>query len=499
MTAAHHVIRVDGGAPHIIVESGRACIEVKASHGLPQLEDLLSPFVTPADQFANIGPEQAAQLTTLPQDFAEPSFPRPGDLGGPLILFNGSDRCAACINQTTVFPTTKLPSSLIPTFPTATSIDYVPHTEASLSTASRTFPTLISLQSDSSTLTTAATSEPTFTTATFPTPSKTLSPSSQPSVTQPGVPDTTVTGTAKPFPSPGDFTTIPEATVSTSKVGTDGQGAGTTATTTISGSTSDQFVIGQFEEFSSDGSSSTSTVTQSVTKPVPEILTSTPGGTMIVTASTSLPSLTTQPIEQGFPEPTSLPGTNPPDTVVTSNQVDEHFPSPTSLPVSEPGLTPVSGGGGGSWETETLFPTPPTTLPRKPSVLVLKMKIPSSLDLQSFDLTSNLTTALNEVVRESVKRVKRFKRSSREQSQEHLVEVHKIERVGNAVQVLFSVNETEVDSYMVEKDLSSLDRSYLMRFVGFPVLTKASRQMPRCPLTEKVTNITIITDETLSA
>ncbi|RCN53786.1 hypothetical protein ANCCAN_00280, partial [Ancylostoma caninum] len=257
-----------------------------------------------------------------------------------------------------------------------------------------------------------------------------------------------------------------------------------------------------------------------------------------------LPTLITQPAGQGFPEPTSLPGTIPPDIVITSNQVDENFPSPTSLLVSEQGSTPVTGGGGGSWETETLFPTPPTVLPRKPSVLVLKMKIPSSLDLQSFDLTSNLTTALNEVVRESVKRVKRFKRSSQEQRQECLVEVHKIERVGNAVQVLFSVNETEVDSYMVEKDLSSLDRSYLMRFIGFPVLStireitldtyldfvvlgslalvlsvacicytfrnslrqtawtalaKASRQLPRCPLTEKVTNITIITDETLSA
>lgn len=41
--------------------------------------------------------------------------------------------------------------------------------------------------------------------------------------------------------------------------------------------------------------------------------------------------------------------------------------------------------------------------------------------------------------------------------------------MGNAVQVLFSVNETEVDTYMVEKDLSSLDRSYLMHFIGFPV------------------------------
>ncbi|RCN53785.1 hypothetical protein ANCCAN_00279 [Ancylostoma caninum] len=252
MTAAHHVIRVEGGAPHIIVESGRACIEVKASHGLPQLEDLLSPFVTPADQFANIGPDQAAQLTTPSQDFAEPSFPRPGDLGGPLVLFNGSDRCAACINQTTIFPSTKLPSSLIPTFPTTTSIDYIPHTEVSLSTASETFPTLISLQSDSSTTPTSA---PAVTTAKFPTPSKTLSPSSKPSVTQP-----TVTETSKPFPSPEELTTVAEATMPTSKVGTESQEAGTTATTTLSGSTSDQFVIGQFSEFPSDGSSSSTTM-----------------------------------------------------------------------------------------------------------------------------------------------------------------------------------------------------------------------------------------------
>ncbi|VDK82658.1 unnamed protein product [Cylicostephanus goldi] len=97
------------------------------------------------------------------------------------------------------------------------------------------------------------------------------------------------------------------------------------------------------------------------------------------------------------------------------------------------------------------------------------MKIPSSLDLQSFDLASNLTAALNEVVKDSVKRVRRSKRSLLDQDQNYFVQVHKIERNGNAVRVLFSVNETEVDSSMVEKDLSSLDRNYLMRFFSFPV------------------------------
>ncbi|VDM83428.1 unnamed protein product, partial [Strongylus vulgaris] len=52
MTAAHHVIRIEGSGCH--------------SH-------------------------LAAPIPTLPPDFAEPSFPRPGDLGGPLVIFNETD------------------------------------------------------------------------------------------------------------------------------------------------------------------------------------------------------------------------------------------------------------------------------------------------------------------------------------------------------------------------------------------------------------------------
>ncbi|KAK6765987.1 hypothetical protein RB195_025726 [Necator americanus] len=425
MTAAHHVMRIDGGAPRLIVESGRSCIEVVRSHGLPQLKDLLSPFVTPPDIFANVGPGEV-HLTTLPQDFVEPSFPRPGPLGGPVIFFNGTDRCAPCLNQTSVLPRTILPTSLIPTFPTRSPIEAVPS-----STGIKTFPTLLTHPSEASTFPMALTTQPHVSIVTASTPRKTLPPSS-----------------TEPFPSPAEITTVTQATLSTSIIKTEGLPANITTTPTIGPTrTSDQFVIGQFEDFTGVAT----------------------GRLVAVTLSPSRPTITAHTSGKTSPTPISVPGATAPPT---STPIVGSSPSPTSLPVIGPGqvTAPISGGGGGgSWETETLFPTPPTTLPRKPSVLVLKMKIPSSLDLQSFDLTSNLTSALSQVVKESVKRVKRFKRATDEKNQEYLVQVHKIERVGSAVQVLFSVNETEVDSYMVEKDLSSLDRSYLMRYVGFPV------------------------------
>ncbi|WKY15110.1 hypothetical protein Q1695_000541 [Nippostrongylus brasiliensis] len=160
----------------------------------------------------------------------------------------------------------------------------------------------------------------------------------------------------------------------------------------------------------------------------------------------------------GFPTPDGLSFSN--DT--TSGQ----FPTPSALPLS-------SEGGGGSWgsDTETLFPTPPPRIQSKPSILVLRMKVPSELDLGSFDLAGNLTSALSNVVRESVRRVKRTKRSPSIQ----LVKVHRIEPVGNEMSVLFSVNESEVDSHVVEEDLYSLDLSYLEHFLGFHVLSTISR------------------------
>ncbi|VDM64453.1 unnamed protein product [Angiostrongylus costaricensis] len=109
---------------------------------------------------------------------------------------------------------------------------------------------------------------------------------------------------------------------------------------------------------------------------------------------------------------------------------------------------------------------------RKPSVLVLKMKIPSEMDLKSFDLTRNLTSSLSELVRESILRVKRGKRSLPERFlREYLVKVHRIERIGNSMNVIFSPVQTDVDSKILENDLSSLDLNYLTRFLTFPVLS----------------------------
>lgn len=103
------------------------------------------------------------------------------------------------------------------------------------------------------------------------------------------------------------------------------------------------------------------------------------------------------------------------------------------------------------------------------------MKVPSNIDLETFDLRGNLTAALSNIVRESVRRVKRMKRSLPEDHNGQLVKVHRIEPHNNAMNVLFSVNETEVDSYIVEKDLYSLDLNYLRHFISFPVLSTISK------------------------
>ncbi|VDN33355.1 unnamed protein product, partial [Cylicostephanus goldi] len=83
MTSAHHVLRVEGGAPKIVVNTGRSCIEVNASHGLPKIEGLMPRFVTPKDTFKYIGPDHAPSLPTLPPDIAASAFPIPDALGGP--------------------------------------------------------------------------------------------------------------------------------------------------------------------------------------------------------------------------------------------------------------------------------------------------------------------------------------------------------------------------------------------------------------------------------
>uniref|UniRef100_A0A0K0DQ01 Transmembrane protein n=1 Tax=Angiostrongylus cantonensis TaxID=6313 RepID=A0A0K0DQ01_ANGCA len=108
--------------------------------------------------------------------------------------------------------------------------------------------------------------------------------------------------------------------------------------------------------------------------------------------------------------------------------------------------------------------------------------MPSEMDLKSFDLTRNLTSSLSELVRQSILRVKRGKRSLPERFlREYLVkilllsQVHRIERIGNSMNVIFSLVETDVDSKILENDLSSLDLNYLSRFLAFPVLSAVAR------------------------
>ncbi|KAK6044109.1 hypothetical protein COOONC_18386 [Cooperia oncophora] len=104
--------------------------------------------------------------------------------------------------------------------------------------------------------------------------------------------------------------------------------------TAVSSSTSDQFVIGQFDGVSSQGPQTT-------------VTSSTPGPTPIVTTGPAMQS-TMVGIITGQNEDLPTPPT-----------IQEEFPTPSSFPTT-------TGGGGGSWETvETLFPTPPSTLPER--------------------------------------------------------------------------------------------------------------------------------------
>ncbi|XGW32715.1 hypothetical protein V3C99_017333 [Haemonchus contortus] len=428
MTSGQHNIRVEGGTPHLVIESGQACIEVKTNHGLPQIAGILPPFVTPADIFAKLGPLEALLYTTQGPEPAEPSFPRPDELAALELGFNNT-RCATCLGGIGKFSTTRLPAQVVPTFPAQS------HTGPP-----STFPTLVSL----------ITGQP----PSFENSQQTTMPTTFPALdtTLPQQQQTTILLSTLPPPTPsqepiGGVTSIATVMASTLVPVTTIRPP-EPPETTIPMSTSDQFVIGQFDGISSKGPV---TAAPSQSSRPPTILTTQPAPVSIVT---SLP--------EDFPTPASpLPYSA---SSVLPDEITKVFPTPPSLPST-------TGGGGGSWENvETLFPTPPSSLPeRKPSILVLRMKVPSDLDLKSFDLTSNLTSALSDVVRESVRRVRRTKRSLPESLKNNLVKVHRIEHVGNALNILFSVNETDVDSDIVEEDLYSLDMKYLKHFFGFPL------------------------------
>ncbi|KAK6044107.1 hypothetical protein COOONC_18388 [Cooperia oncophora] len=213
MTSGQHNIRVEGGTPHLVIESGRACVEVKTNHGLPQITEILPPFVTPVDIFANLGPLQALLYTTQAPLPAEPSFPRPDELAALELGFNDT-RCVTCLNGTSRFSTTRLPPNVVPTFP-AQSVTYAP------------FPTLVSLI-------TGETSFPEITDGT----------------TVPAVPSI---GSTPPQQTQTSTLTsrITTVTITTARVTTH------PSETAVSSSTSDQFVIGQFDGVSSQGPQTT--------------------------------------------------------------------------------------------------------------------------------------------------------------------------------------------------------------------------------------------------
>ncbi|PIO74526.1 hypothetical protein TELCIR_03466 [Teladorsagia circumcincta] len=370
MTSGQHYIRVEGGTPHLVIESGQACVEVRTNHGLPQIPGLLPPFVTPVDKFANLGPLEEP---------AEPSFPRPDEVAAVELGLNNT-RCVTCMNDTAQWSSTKLPTHIVPTFPAQ------PHTATA---TFATFPTLVSLVTDQSSsfgifpgITSTHQSEPPTVVPTVQLLSSTIT---VPSITEIPTSETSTVGQI--------ITTLPSAD------------------TTILTSTSDQFVIGQFNGLSSQGSQ------VAATSPSPS---SAPAVVTILTTPSPPIAITTR--HEGLPAASPTP--QPSSTI--SNGETEEFPTPVTL-------SSTTGGGGGSWENvETLFPTPPSSLPeRKPSILVLRMKVPSDIDLNAFDFTSNLTSALNDVVRESVRRVRRTKRSSPESLQNNIVKVRVIQMLNS--------------------------------------------------------------------
>ncbi|KAJ1369739.1 hypothetical protein KIN20_031286 [Parelaphostrongylus tenuis] len=456
MTSAHHVIRVKGGIPHFITNSGKVCIEVKSAHGLPHIDGLLPQFVMPPDQFANIGPKQAALLTTQRPSSTDSSLLHVGLLDGAFLQFNETDRCVLCINQTANVSTTRLPTKIVPTFP-----PYLSYSNNDVSI----FPTLIS---NLTALTTIETDSSSMSSSTETGSSYSDSAVFSTVATQPTFTTTTTAENVNIF---YPTTTLP-TTVSVGFSATVSATVRLFTESSQSTHTPDQFVIGQYGDIMSTVESSESAEQLYTVTTIPTEL-----HEMLSTASVTTTSLS-RTDDFLTPDTMSRSDISLNENNSSSATKDDFQPLPSSLSLTDSDQSfNVSLDRNGSWETETLFPVLPSTLSQtKPSVLVLKMKMPSKMDFKSFDLTRNLTSSLSEVVRQSMLRVKRGKRSLPERFlRDYLVKVHRIERIGNSMNVIFSINETDVDSRILEDDLYSLDFNYLTRFLAFPVLSTITR------------------------
>ncbi|KJH42248.1 hypothetical protein DICVIV_11772 [Dictyocaulus viviparus] len=498
MTSARHVIRIEGGTPYLTIYSGQVCIEVKANHGLSHTDEFLPTFVMPVDQFTDIGPDKVTLATTIRPSIASASIPR------ELLAsshFNQSDHCAGCRFYITKNPTTKLPSKIIPTFPPLTNPTAVilptlstMTTHLTDSTTVKSDVSSVSLSSEQTSLvpdTTLSLSTviqniatistdvfETFTpTATTPAEDLSIYPTIATAFTENSISDTAATTLVDIIDTSVSTNTSSES-INTSVFTNTPLPSGSTAQITESiqsNRTSDQFVIGQYGDLASTPQTLQNEEAQQETAVI-----STPMPETVPSQLTSIEDWQQSDQHPENSETTLSLNVSSDDASSTSEFSYGSITSPNSTPLNvTSGIVPQDlpqSGAGGSWETETLFPTPVKIIPKtKPSVLVLKMRVPSELDLQSFDLTKNLTSSLSKVVRESLQRVKRGKRSLQELRHENLVKVHRIERVGNSMNVIFSVNETDVDSKIVENDLYSLDLNYLTRFVAFPVLSTISK------------------------
>ncbi|CAI4232600.1 unnamed protein product [Auanema sp. JU1783] len=56
LASAHHRLGINGGVPHIFIEPGYICVDIKANHGMPHFMNIMPPFIAPEDKFVNIGP-----------------------------------------------------------------------------------------------------------------------------------------------------------------------------------------------------------------------------------------------------------------------------------------------------------------------------------------------------------------------------------------------------------------------------------------------------------
>uniref|UniRef100_A0A1I7WLJ7 Histone domain-containing protein n=1 Tax=Heterorhabditis bacteriophora TaxID=37862 RepID=A0A1I7WLJ7_HETBA len=464
MTAAHHELRVNGGVPHLMIQPGETCIEVTANHGKPHPVNLLPPFVRPIDKFTNIGPYQG-KVTLYPTTWSQMSnisdiysFPTPVELGAPpefLETSNENNRCAACRYTSGGKISTFNPYTSGFLWSTTNGIN-----EKNLGTSN----TL-----DSSTI---ATPQP-LTINNVSEKAQTVNNSSLSTELLAGGQMLSTVSTTHIATAVSDESGIQNAKTDYTQIS---QKVDELLENTSSGLsqipdhvTLDQFVVGQFGNMLSEGD-------ESNTVPLSATISS-------IKLNTKTPMFSETP---DFPIPRNLNWDNAIESSKESNNsTNEESSNITILPLQGHTLnvnvspnTTASDGAGGSWmENDGIFPTPKIdVIGQKSPMLMLQVKIPEEVDFDAVNLAKNLTAGLNSVVLESMRRVRRQRRAaSKEEVEQDLVRLYRLDRKGENVNVIFSIEETELDPESIERELYTLDKNVLNDFLKLPVASTISR------------------------